>query len=65
MKYPVKKSNGGKPNLNVMPTWNDYRQILITKLVVALSYNLIQYYKFTIGLHLHLISSMLAKFLEN
>ena len=30
MRYPVKKSNGGKPNLNIIPIWNDYGQILVT-----------------------------------
>ena len=52
-----------------------YGQSLATKLVVTLGYNLTQFFylflfgvnfdKFTIGLHLLLISSMLAKFLEN
>ena len=47
-------------------------QSLATKFVITLGYNLIQYlfiggefYKSTIRLHLLLISSMLANFLEN
>ena len=49
-----------------------FTQNLATKFVVALIYNITQYLfilgkfnKFTIGLHFLLISSMLAKYLEN